>query len=105
MSTFADAFKSIVVPRLRDRCRWQAVRILMDRTDFVRAHADVMAYARKRGATALENDRLLQLDDWISTALLAGIDEWEPVITAQRERSERIAADIQDYFSQWRMNQ
>ena len=65
------------MPRLRIEVERQALLIDIGDATFADAHSAVMCTARSRGAVYLPTDRLDELDDWISSALLSAVDQAE----------------------------
>lgn len=77
MSTFAAAFKEIVIPDLRRHCRLQAVFVAHGRKSFTDGTGVVWHYAMARGAGHLPLPNIDQLGDWIDTTVLQTIAEIE----------------------------
>lgn len=85
MSTFAVAFREIVVPDLRRRCRLHALSVARDRCGFTDATVAALRHAMSRGASHLPNGILVDLEDWIQTTILKTIDDIENRPEAARE--------------------
>lgn len=85
MSNFADAFRELVVPDLRRTCRLQALAVARERCSFTDAWIAVMAQARKRGATHLPTNILMDLGEWIEITILETITDLETRPAAARE--------------------
>jgi hypothetical protein len=68
-SDFADAFREHVVPKLHEVIVVRAHFVGIGLYGFADAHADVMAYAAKLGASLLPEEHLDALIDWALTEL------------------------------------
>jgi hypothetical protein len=75
MRQFALHFRDLVIPRLHNLVRAEAVCIAHGVEGFDDACNVVMRHARQLGANHLPD--ILELEDWISTSLLVAIDEAE----------------------------
>jgi hypothetical protein len=63
-SDFAEAFRAHSVPRIRTVIEVRAYFVGLGLYPFASAHADVMCYASKLGATFLPPEHLEALIDW-----------------------------------------
>jgi hypothetical protein len=77
MTTFPQAFRELVTPALRTRCRTAGFCIERGRWTFTEGETFVMDLARARGALQLPDRILLELEDWISGQILAASAEME----------------------------
>jgi hypothetical protein len=75
--TFAVHFRTLVIPRLHNLVRAEAVCIAHGVESFDNACNVVMRHARQLGALHLPN--ILELEDWIATTMLREIDALEQV--------------------------
>lgn len=85
MTTFADAFREIVVPDLRRSCRLNALAVARDRCSFTDAYVAVFRQALARGASHLPNGRLADLEEWTQVTILQTIVDIENRPEAARE--------------------
>lgn len=100
MARFFDAFKEIVIPDLREKCRSQAFFVALEMETFDDAAAHIMHAAMKRGASSLTPAQYNNLEDWIETSLLKLIPEFEPVISRSALAADKVAADILRRYGQ-----
>lgn len=68
--TFATDYQSIIVPRLRPRCRAEALCLTLGTQGFEDAVAHVWAVARKYGAAFLPFGLDAELREWIADQIL-----------------------------------
>ena len=99
MSDFASAFREIVVPDLKQRCRAQGLFVALGLADFSDAQSAVIQRAYSRGAGNLPDEIQIDLLNWISTLVLRATDEAESRNVAYRAMSDRVAADNDRYFA------
>ena len=99
MSKFQSAFREIVVPDLRKRCRTEAMRFDLGLCDYSEAQSAVIHAAFSRGAGNLPDQLQLDLLDWISATLLREVDAVEKMAAEHHAMSERVAADCNRYFA------
>lgn len=85
MSTFAAAFREIVMPDLRRRCRISALMVARERWSFTEASSHTFDLARARGAAHLPDGVLTDLHGWIDSTLLRTIADIETRPDAARE--------------------
>jgi Na+/phosphate symporter len=102
MTTFAATFRELVMPSLARMCRTQGLFVALDLCTFSEASGTVMAAAAKRGASSLPDGLVMELGDWIGTAILKAIDEFTPAIEAHRVAADRVAVDIARCEAAWR---
>lgn len=88
MTTFASAFREIVAPALRQRCRSAGFCIGRGRWSFTQGHAFVLDLARQRGAMHLPDRILEELDNWIATQIVAAVIEMEDELKRSAYASE-----------------
>lgn len=79
MKRFPIHFRDHVTPKLRNLAAAEAVCVARGVETFSGAYDAILAYARAHGALYLPENRLEELEDWISTTLLAEIDRAERV--------------------------
>jgi hypothetical protein len=103
MATFAATFRELVMPSLARMCRTQGLFVALDLYTFSEASSAVMAAAVKRGASSLPDGLVMELGDWISTAILRAIDEFTPGVEAHCAVADRVAVDIARCEAAWRM--
>ncbi len=77
MSSFADTFRALVIPGLRQTARSAAFLMSHDRCDFTEAHDWVMRDARRYGSAYLPDDDLMALMDWVDTTILKYLADFE----------------------------
>lgn len=77
MSTFASAFREIVVPKLQRWVELEAICVARGLDSFSEAYDTIHQEARALGALHLPVDIFADLEDWIATKLLAEIDKAE----------------------------
>lgn len=65
------------MPELRRACRLHALSVARDRCGFTDATVAVLRHAMSRGASHLPNRILVDLEDWIQTAILKTIADIE----------------------------
>src|SRR4051812_26860333 len=75
MSTFASAFKAIVLPQLAPTIAFEASLMAAGCTDFSEAFSAVFSAAADRGLMHLSEDALQSFNDWLATQLLKQSDE------------------------------
>lgn len=100
MSSFAAAFRDLVMPDLRRSCRLQALSMARDRCDFSEATDAVLAQAQRRGATHLPDGLISELIDWIDATLLRTVAEIETKPDAAREIVDEALRPLE---AAWRM--
>lgn len=76
-SDFATAFREHSVPKIRTMIEVRAYFVARGLYDFADAHADIMAYASRLGASSLPPKHLDALIDWTLTALADAAAEAE----------------------------
>ena len=76
-SNFATDFRERVIPRMHRQARVEAYRVLRGVRTWSQAWDAMMGLARSRGALHLPARAVDDLEDWISTTLLAEIDAAE----------------------------
>lgn len=69
-SDFADAFRALVVPKLRSMIESRGFFVAIGLDRFSEAHNEIMAEASRLGASYLPHEHLNSLIDWTQTALL-----------------------------------
>lgn len=74
MTDFANTFRTLVMPSLRERCRYYGILVSCDQIGLGEACDLVMDEARKRGATYLDSRKLTDLLDWTATRILTETD-------------------------------
>ena len=79
MTLFPIHFRAHVTPKLRNLAAAEALCVARGVETFSGAYDAILAYARAHGALYLPDNRLEELDDWISAALLVEIDRAERV--------------------------
>ncbi len=96
MKLFPLHFRDHVMPKLRAAVNVQAFLIACGSATYSEGHAEVFAVARRYGALYLPDNRLADLQDWIATALVDGIDAAERRVD-EIEAQHAIADPIQHY--------
>lgn len=83
MTQFEQQFGELVIPRLHNLVRAEAVCVAHQVESYSGAWDVVMHHARLLGALHLPEDGFDALEDWISTTLL------NEIVEAERVRAER----------------
>lgn len=99
--TFADMYRSMVAPKLREMCRAQGALVTLSLTGFAEAYWDVMHAAARLGASHLPSDILLELEATITEWLLEAAAEIEPAFRESRLSAFRAAAQYDAHERRW----
>lgn len=95
---FDNAFRDLVVPDLRKRCRFMGSQIALDLVGFDDACVAVMAEARRRGASRLSVERYEGLEDWVGKIILTVESEYRKEVLEYRAIVDWVAEDIDRLF-------
>ncbi len=93
-SHFADTFRVLVVPRLRDRIAAQALIVALGHQEYWEADGNIWKIARSLGAEYLPVEHLESLEDWVSTALLEAVFAADRLIDAHEIAVSPMYADL-----------
>jgi len=103
VATFADTYREIVTPILRERCRYHGFLLALGDEGFAEAHDAVTAIAYDKGAASLPDSVQFAIDEWIGAQILKHCDEFTPQIQESINRADRIAADVRRVVAEWTM--
>ena len=101
---FAQHFRSLVAPRLREECRRQAAALSLGIIGWDEANHAVWEVARRYGAGFLPNGAFIDLMDWIGATLLqeeiAAEERGVQMTTEDDARRERDPVGYYEWLAQ-----
>lgn len=77
MASFAETFRVLVIPGLRETARSAAFLVSRGRIDFTEARGWVMRDARRYGSSYMANPDRLALEEWVDTTILKFLADFE----------------------------
>lgn len=90
--TFADTFRHLAAPRIRQRILVNGTFVALGLMDFTDADADVMALARRLGALHLPERAYHALLDAVLTSLAARVDSLMDIAAKEGAAAEAWAS-------------
>lgn len=97
MDSFADHYRAIVLPRLREHCRLPGLLVEAGAMVFSEAFDQVFREAWRLGASRLPADKVLALEDWIASRILIEADAASDAVRDSRDVSDRVASQIKNW--------
>ena len=95
--SFAAAFREVAIPGLAHQCRFHGLLVALGSEGLLQAQDAVMAIACQFGASKLPGEVLIDLEQWIGTALEKAVDSYELVVAEAGIRADRVADAIAEH--------